>query len=210
MDKIFSVSRHEAEHYLSESVERPRKSDSPREAFSEMNSLLRIIVNTQASLEKHLKLNERLDIYRTAKLRRYLRSSHPGLQVQHPVRIEHPECVEIGRDVSIAAFVHIWGGGGVHIGDRVLIGSHCAITSETHDHRVAGMNASHVAKPVVIEDDVWLGAHAVILPGITIGRGAVIGAGAVVTKNIEPMSIVGGVPAKPIGKRQADPSLSLS
>jgi galactoside O-acetyltransferase len=55
--------------------------------------------------------------------------------------------------------------------------------------------------PVVIEDDVWLGANAVVLPGIRIGKGAIVGAGAVVTHDVEAMSIVAGVPARPIGKR---------
>jgi acetyltransferase-like isoleucine patch superfamily enzyme len=141
-------------------------------------------------------LDELRETYRTARLRVSLRKSYPGLKIQHPIRIEHPECVEFGRDVSVAAFVHIWGGGGVRIGDRVLIGSHCAIASETHDYAASDMHASHSRKPVVIEDDAWLGTHAAILPGVTIGKGAVVGAGAVVTKDVEPGAIVAGVPAK--------------
>ena len=53
----------------------------------------------------------------------------------------------------------------------------------------------------MIEDDVWLGAHVVVLPGVTIGRGAIVAAGAVVNRDVESMSIVAGVPAKPIGQR---------
>ncbi|MCY0870579.1 MAG: DapH/DapD/GlmU-related protein [Firmicutes bacterium] len=56
-------------------------------------------------------------------------------------------------------------------------------------------------KGIVIEDDCWLGARTVVLDGVTIGRGCVIGAGSVVTKDVGPMSIVVGVPAKPIGRR---------
>ena len=56
--------------------------------------------------------------------------------------------------------------------------------------------------PIVIEDDVWIGARVIILKGVTIGKGSIIGAGSVVTKDVEPYSIVGGNPAKLIRKRK--------
>jgi maltose O-acetyltransferase len=56
-------------------------------------------------------------------------------------------------------------------------------------------------KKVIIEDDVWIGRNAIIMPGIRIGKGSIIGAGSVVTKDVEPFSVVGGVPAKLIKKR---------
>lgn len=55
--------------------------------------------------------------------------------------------------------------------------------------------------PVVIEDYAWLSCRSIILPGVTVGKGAVVAAGAVVTKSVESYTIVGGIPAKPIGKR---------
>ena len=55
-----------------------------------------------------------------------------------------------------------------------------------------------VQKPIVVGDHVWIGMNAIILPGVTIGRGAVIAAGAVVSKDVPPMTVVGGVPAKPL------------
>jgi acetyltransferase-like isoleucine patch superfamily enzyme len=129
--------------------------------------------------------------------------------VQHPVVIEHPEKVSIGSGGSIGAFLHIWGGGEVQIGHRVLIGSHVAITSETHNYNSHPMTNTFVKKPVIIENDVWIGAHAIILPGIRIGAGSVIGAGAVVTKDVNPMCIVAGVPAKVIGKRPASLKIDI-
>jgi len=122
-------------------------------------------------------------------------SCGPNVVLYSPVYVDAPEKVNVGERVSLAPFVHIWGMGGVYIGNRVMIGSHTAITSLTHDHRETRMQDTLIKSPVVIEDDVWIGAHVIIMPGVTIGRGAVIGAGAVVTKDVAPSSIVVGVPA---------------
>lgn len=127
-----------------------------------------------------------------------LKSCGQRVYFQPALHIEMPENVEVGDKVSLGAFVHIWGGGGVRIGNGVMIGSHAVITSLTHDYNVLEMRDTLVGKPVVIEDHAWLGAHSVILPGITIGRGAVVGAGAVVTKDVPPRTIVAGAPAKVI------------
>ncbi len=63
------------------------------------------------------------------------------------------------------------------------------------------MSQGHQPGTVIIEDDVWIGANCVITPDVRIGRGAVIGAGAVVTRNVAPYTIAGGVPAREIGRR---------
>lgn len=105
--------------------------------------------------------------------------------------------ISIGEDSHIAPFAHIWGQGGVTIGDRVLIASHVAITSLTHDYNHAQIRyAPIIAKPINILDDVWIGAHSVIMPGVTLGKGCVVGAGSVVTKDVPSMAIVVGSPAK--------------
>lgn len=153
-------------------------------------------------LDECLYVSQFVATYQTAKLRKKLKQSYTGLSIQHPVIIEHPEKVEIGREVTIAAYLHIWGGGGVKIGDRVMIGSHVAIASETHDPEAHPMNQTFVRAPIRIEDDVWIGAHSVILPGVVIGKGAVIGAGAIVTREVLPFTVVAGVPAKELRKRQ--------
>jgi len=90
------------------------------------------------------------------------------------------------------------------IGKDVLIAPGCFITDHQHGHDAQDRIASQGtrSKPVTIEDDVWLGAKVVILPGVTIGRGAVVAAGAVVTKDVPPLEIVAGVPARAIGRRQ--------
>jgi acetyltransferase-like isoleucine patch superfamily enzyme len=83
-----------------------------------------------------------------------------------------------------------------------MIASHVAITSSTHDPRAEVMHNSSINKMVIIEDDVWIGTHSVILPGIHIGHGSVIAAGAVVTKDVPPLSVVGGVQARILRMRQ--------
>lgn len=120
-----------------------------------------------------------------------------NISLGFPLTFEGKREIEIGHDVSIASFVHIWGHGSVKIGNRVLIATHTAITSLTHDHTYETMRfAPIIAKPVIIEDDVWIGSNAVINPGITLGKGAVVGAGAIVTKDVPPYAIVAGVPAR--------------
>jgi galactoside O-acetyltransferase len=66
------------------------------------------------------------------------------------------------------------------------------------------------AQPVIIEDDVWIGTRAVILPGVRIGYGSVIAAGSVVTKDVPPMTVVAGIPAKPIKKIEVESLLESS
>lgn len=134
-------------------------------------------------------------------VRSRLRSCGEGVEFHAYVAIAGPEGVTVGNGVSLGPFVHIWGQGGVLIGDRVMIGSHVAITSLTHDHNQHPMQATVVKRPVVIEDDAWIGAHAVVMPGITIGRGAVVGAGAVVTRDVEPFAVVAGLPASLLKRR---------
>lgn len=152
-----------------------------------------------------LAICERIDVYinatRLQKLKGSLRACGENVSLQMPIVIAQPSLVEIGPDVSIAAFAHIWGGGEVRIGARTMIGSHCAIASVTHDYKSPEMWKTVVLEPVVIGNDVWIGAHAAILPGVRIGDGAVVGAGSVVTHDVEPFSIVAGVPAREIGRR---------
>lgn len=94
-------------------------------------------------------------------------------------------------------------GGGVRIDDYVLFGPGVTILSANHDIRAGVLmrTSGPIYGPVHIEAEAWLAARSVILPGVTIGKGAVVAAGAVVTKDIEPYSIVGGVPARVIGRR---------
>jgi maltose O-acetyltransferase len=140
--------------------------------------------------------------YRTSLIKHRLKNCGRNVGIQLPVEFSQPDQIEVGDDVSFAAFVHIWGSGSLRIGNRVMIGSHSAISSVTHDHSSPVMFQTVIRRPVEICDDVWLGAHVVVMPGVTIGCGAVVGAGAVVTKNVAPGEIVAGIPAKILKLRQ--------
>jgi maltose O-acetyltransferase len=92
--------------------------------------------------------------------------------------------------------------------DRITIGSFVSIsdgvTILTASHEVTDPQWKHVCAPVVIEDYVWIGAGAMVLPGVTLGRGAVVGAGAVVAKSVAAQSIVVGNPATPLAKKRCE------
>jgi acetyltransferase-like isoleucine patch superfamily enzyme len=96
---------------------------------------------------------------------------------------------------------------GLTIGDDVSISPEVAILTTQHD--LNDPEFALLGKRVVIEDHVWIGMRAMVLPGVTIGRGAVIAAGAVVTKDVAPLDIVAGVPARPVGRRTLDPNYKL-
>ena len=121
--------------------------------------------------------------------------------LQAPITVHTPECVTLGNRCSIAAYVHIWGQGGVDVGDGTMIASHTAITSAGHDPESVLMSETFVTSPVKIGENVWIGAHSIILPGVVIGDGAIVGAGSVVRKSVAENSIVAGVPAREIKKR---------
>lgn len=95
----------------------------------------------------------------------------------------------------------------ISIGNDVSIGPEAAILTLQHDPQ--SPDFSDAGGAVTIGDHVWIAYRAVILPGVTIGEGAVVAAGAVVTRDVEPYTIVGGVPAKPIGTRNRELRYSL-
>jgi acetyltransferase-like isoleucine patch superfamily enzyme len=105
--------------------------------------------------------------------------------------------LRIGRHCSINYGVSVGATGSITIGDRVRIGPYTMIV-DTDFHDVHRRDVRPPPRPVVIEDDVWIGAKACIMPGVRIGRGSIVGTAAVVTKDVAPFTIVGGIPAKPL------------
>ena len=114
--------------------------------------------------------------------------------------------VQIGDDSSVQAYCNLVGyeGGEIQIGRYVRIGSHTVMVAANHrfertDIPIAKQGVK--PEPIVIEDDVWIGSRVNLLAGVRIGKGSVIGAGAVVTKDIPPYSVAVGVPARVIATR---------
>jgi acetyltransferase-like isoleucine patch superfamily enzyme len=139
----------------------------------------------------------RVHAYDARRLLERCRAVGDDVRMRPPVVVYHPESLTLGSQVDIGEFTHIRAGGGVSIGNRVLIASHVVITSRAHPVALPRWGVTD-DRPIVIEDDVWVGAGAIVLPGVTIGRGSVIAAGAVVTRSVPPMSVVGGMPARPL------------
>ena len=154
---------------------------------------------------------------------RFLRSSfftlHPGCVITSPKRIK------VGENVNIylACTLHAHNNGSIRLGHRthinknvilgaaddgeivigndVLIGPNVVMRASNHRYLrkdVPINKQGHTGGKILIEDDVWIGANAVILPDVVIGKGAIVGAGSVVVKSIPPYALAGGVPAKVI------------
>ena len=123
-----------------------------------------------------------------------------GSTIHTGVRFFNPAGVNIGKDTIVGFGTFLDGRAPLKIGDHVDIASQAMIYNSEHNIHSEDMAASQ--EPVVINDYVFIGPRAIILPGINIGKGAVVAAGAVVTKDVPEKTIVGGVPAVEIGKRK--------
>ncbi|HBB01231.1 MAG TPA: acyltransferase [Porphyromonadaceae bacterium] len=110
----------------------------------------------------------------------------------------------IGNYVDISSGVMLATDGGLEIGDRTLIGFRAIILSDSHEipqNNAPIFYGKQLRKKIVIKNDVWIGANAIILPGVIIEEGAIIAAGSIVTKDVPSYSIVAGIPAKVIKMR---------
>ena len=103
--------------------------------------------------------------------------------------------IKIGRDVFINSGCHFQDQGGIEIGDGALIGHNVVLATINHDLNPSMNRVNHYA-PIKIGKHVWIGSNATVLQGVTIGDWSVVAAGAVVTRDVPPMTVVGGVPAK--------------
>ncbi len=133
------------------------------------------------------------------------------------VVLAHGGSIQLGAWCFVGENSRIWSGQSIRIGDRVLIShgvnihdtiSHSLSADSRHKHLIQIVSKGHPKQfsdlpsqaPIIIEDDVWLGFNSVVLRGVTIGKGSIVGAASVVTKNVEPFSIVVGNPARVVGR----------
>lgn len=117
---------------------------------------------------------------------------------RYPSRISFGDNVTINRDCALYASYMV-DNVEIKIGNNVALSPHVRIFTATHDYTTLGLDDT--AASVIVEDYAWIGGGAVILPGVTIGEGAIIGAGSVVSKNIPPYSVAVGNPARVIKER---------
>lgn len=114
-----------------------------------------------------------------------------------PFNTDYGENITFGKNVFLNSGCKFQDQGGITIGDNVLIGHNVVLATLDHNTCVS-KRAELFAAPIVIEDNVWIGANATVTSGVTIGKGSIVAAGAVVTKDVPKYSIVGGIPAKVI------------
>ena len=126
-----------------------------------------------------------------------------GNEVSDDFRVFPPFTTDFGKNIHLGKNVFINSGcrfqdqGGIYIGNNVLIGHNVVLATLNHEENPQ-KRGNLIPLPIRIGNDVWIGSNATILPGVTIGDGAIIAAGAVVTKDVGKNTIVGGVPAKHI------------
>ncbi len=124
-----------------------------------------------------------------------------NFQVALHVKLECPRGIEVGDDVYIAHGSWLSGfGGGIRLDDQVMLGPYVTMVSAEHGLRDGSYRfAAGARAPIRIGRGTWIAAHATITSGVRVGCGCLIAAGAVVTRDVEDGSVVGGVPARPIG-----------
>jgi acetyltransferase-like isoleucine patch superfamily enzyme len=114
--------------------------------------------------------------------------------------------IEIGRDCFLGndVILQAYQGSTIRIGDHVMIAKGCCLYASNHVHSATTRpmkEQGETGKGIVIEDDVWFGANVIVLDGVKVCKGAILGAGSVVTRDVPPLAIVGGVPAVQIMAR---------
>lgn len=163
-----------------------------------MPSGMRMQMNFFEAVRIGMELNTK---YHTPEELREIMSKLIGKRVDSSFRMFPPfytdfgKNITIGKDVFINSGCHFQDQGGIEIGDGTLIGHNVVLATINHDLNPKENRKNHYA-PIKIGAHVWIGSNATILSGVTIGDYAVIAAGAVVTRDVPAMTIVGGVPAK--------------
>ncbi|MEK5204714.1 DapH/DapD/GlmU-related protein [Bacillus sp. FSL R10-2789] len=120
------------------------------------------------------------------------------------IYVSNGKNITIGNNSGIGERAYLQDVDQIIIGNDVLMASEVAIYTANHKSNKGKLIREQglYTKKVIIEDDVWIGTRVIILPGVKIGQGAIIGAGAVVAKDVDPYTVVGGVPARVISERK--------
>ncbi len=123
------------------------------------------------------------------------KSVDPSFRMFPPFYTECGKNIRVGKNVFINCGCHFQDHGGIFIGDGTLIGSYVVMATINHGLTPTERH-TNIPSPIHIGNNVWIGSHATILPGITIGDGSIVAAGAVVTHDVPPNTLAAGIPAK--------------
>lgn len=120
-----------------------------------------------------------------------------NVEIVGPVICDYGILTELGHHVFVNSNVYFMDGGRIKIGNHVFIGPNSGFYTAAHPLDYASRNEGlEQASPIIIEDNVWIGAHVAVMPGVTIGEGSVVAAGSVVTRDLPANSLAMGSPAK--------------
>ena len=139
---------------------------------------------------------------RAERMRRRFGSCGERVGIDTGLVSDHPELLSIGNDVSIGTDVGIMGAGGVVIRTGAMLATRTLILTTQHDPKAEIMRDGAVHSGVDIGEFAWIGASAILLPGARVGHHAIVGAGAVVTREIPPYALAVGVPARVVRDRR--------
>lgn len=175
--------------------------DSFREGAPEILEWTEFAKNLfQESIRITMELNNK---YHTPEEIRKIMTELTGKEIDDTFRMFPPfyadfgKNITIGKNVFINSCCHFQDQGGIEIGDGCLIGHNVVLATINHDLYPENNRVNHYA-PIKLGKSVWVGSNATILAGVTVGDWAVVAAGAVVTRDVPPLTIVGGVPARVI------------
>ena len=169
------------------------------------DSVPRILIDKDAKLT----IGNDVEFKRNVEIRVHKQSTiHIGnsIRVDRGVRLlsNNNAIISIEDGVRIGLYTVFNGGDSITVGKKSLISGFVYLQTSMHGHATKDLTVQdqgYLHSPVILEEDTWLGTHVVIMPGITIGKGAVVGSNAVVTKNVENYNIVAGIPAKTLKLR---------
>lgn len=122
-----------------------------------------------------------------------------GARIKPTVRITYPWKVAIGDHCWVGQRVELYSLGPITIGNNVCVSQDSYLCTGFHDRRDVAFAID--ARPIVVEDEAWVASQAFVMPGVTIGRGAVVGVRSLVLKDVPAGMVVGGQPARPLGPR---------
>lgn len=170
------------------------------------DSVPKILIDTNAKLiiGDNLELRRNIEIRVHGKARVNIGKN---VRIDRGVRIlaANQSEITIGEGTRIGLYTVFNGGDSITVGEKTLISGFVYLQTSMHgfkDRNLSVQEQGYDHLPVVLEEDVWLGTHVVILPGVRLEKGVVVGSNAVVTKSVEAYKVVGGIPAKELKERE--------